>query len=453
MYRRLAVFALLISSPAVAQDLTARLDSVMKASEKAGFSGVVRVERKGTVLLNKGYGFANRAQKIPFTPETVVQIGSNTKDFTAIAILQLQQAGRLALTDSIVKYFSNAPADKRAITIRQLMNHRAGFPLGIGPDFAPIGRKAFVDSAMRTELNFKPGTKEGYSNTGFSLLAAIIEQVTGKSYDEYVRDAILTPAGLKRTGFHLPGFKATELAHGYTASGDDHGTMLAKPHAADGPWWNLRGNGGMLSTVGDMHTFYKTLFETNTLMTAATRALRFDPNEPIGLAGSDGVNFFLYDRFPGMGMEIIIASTNGAVKSPAVRRALGAVLGMPNPDDGAEDAVASRPGGKPPAAAIATVLTELIATINTGDATKLRAFIAAHFASDAGSPTLAERVERFGKMHESLGALAIEKVETFDKGPIEMRVTTGDGPRATFLVDMESAAPYRIRGIQVRLGG
>lgn len=74
--------------------------------------------------------------------------------------------------------------------------------------------------------------------------------------------------------------------------------MLSKPHGSDGPWWNLRGNGGMLSTVADMHAFYKALFETDKLLKPATRALRFDPNEPVALAGSDLVNFFIYERDP-----------------------------------------------------------------------------------------------------------------------------------------------------------
>ena len=75
--------------------------------------------------------------------------------------------------------------------------------------------------------------------------------------------------------------------------------MISKPHATDGPYWNLRGNGGMLSTVDDMHAFYKALFETNKLLKPETRALRFNPNEPIGLAGSDLVSSFLYDRTAG----------------------------------------------------------------------------------------------------------------------------------------------------------
>lgn len=106
-----------------AQNLGSRADSIMRAAEARGFSGVVSVVKDGSLVLEKGYGLANRAERIPFTPETVVQIGSNTKDFTAVSILQLQARKLLALTDSLGKFFPSAPPDKRAITVFQLLKH------------------------------------------------------------------------------------------------------------------------------------------------------------------------------------------------------------------------------------------------------------------------------------------------------------------------------------------
>jgi CubicO group peptidase (beta-lactamase class C family) len=449
----LAVALLIAAGNASAQTVAARLDSTMRVAERGGFSGVVRVERDGKVLLDKGYGWANRAARIPFTRETVVQIGSNTKDFTAVAILQLQAAGKLSMSDTLGKYFASAPAEKKGITIRHLMNHRAGFPLGIGGDFDPFNRSVLIDSAMRTQLLFAPGSRESYSNTGFSLLAAIIEQVTGKTYDVYVRDAITAPLGLRRTGFLMPKFQMKELAHGYLAKGSDAGTMLAKPHADDGPYWNLRGNGGMLSTAGEMHAFYNALFDGEKLLTRAARDDRFPPDEPVGLAGSDGVNFFLYDRFPGMRSEIIIASTNAAVKAPAIRREIGKVLGLPDPEGEPNESVAAREGGKPAPAAMEALLVSLITTINSGDAAALRTFITSHFASEAGSPTVEERLQRISRLHESLGDIAIEKIELFDTGPVEMRLKSSVQGAALLKVMIDRAEPYRIQGLQILLGG
>jgi len=243
----------------VAAGLGARLDSALRAAAQRGFSGVVRVQRGDTLLLRKGYGLANRDRQIPFSDESVIQIGSNTKDFTLVTLLRLQQRGRLSLRDSLGKYFPAAPAEKRGITLQQLVEHRGGFPIGLGGDFESLTRDQFLQRAFATPLRAQPGTREIYSNTGYAILAAVIEKVTGRSYDEHVRNDVLVPLGLENTGYLLPRFDPERVAHGY-ANGEDRGNTLLKPHAADGPYWNLRGNGGMLSTVEDMHAFYRALF-------------------------------------------------------------------------------------------------------------------------------------------------------------------------------------------------
>lgn len=434
------------------QAIAAQLDSAMKVAEQAGFSGVVRIEREGVTLLEKGYGMANRERKIPFSDRTVVQIGSNTKDFTAVAILQLQERGKLSMADSLAEYFPGAPADKRAITIAQLMNHRAGFPIGIGGDFEPLKRMAFLERAMKTPLSFSPGSKEGYSNTGYSILAAIIEQLTGMTYDAYVHQNILAPIGLKHTGFLLPGFKPEELAHGYLAAGTDAGTMLGKPHDTDGPYWNLRGNGGMLSTAADMHAFYKELFEGTTLMKPETRLLRFNPNEPIGLAGSDNVNFFLYERLPRMRTEFIIASTNVTAKAPAVRRELGRILGLPDPEREPET-VARRKGGKPVSTAISDLVRDFVVAANSGDSVKLRSFISTRFATDPDSPTLDERVQRFSNVHETLGAITVMRIERFDEESVDVTVNSPLQGQVQLRVFVDQEMPVRIHAVQLRVGG
>ncbi len=448
------IFLLAAATSARGQGLGTRLDSAMRAAERDGFSGVVRIEKDGVTQLERGYGLANRAARVPFTPATVVQIGSNTKDFTAVAVLQLQQRGLLSVKDSIGKYFPGAPPDKRNITILQLMTHQAGFPLGIGGDFDPLGRQAMIDSAMHYRLLFSPGARESYSNTGYGLLAAIVEQLSGLTYDEYVRDFILAPLGLRRTGFLLPNFQSADLAHGYLGAGADQGTMLAKPHAPDGPYWNLRGNGGMLSTVADMHAFYKALFETDKLLPLAHRKLRFDPDEPILLAGSDMVNFFLYDRDPIAHTEIIIASTNAAYRAPMIRRSLGKILGLPDPDGGGPaNGVAPRQGGKAAPAAIAAVITDLVKAINSGDTTALRRFILDHMSNGAGDPPVDARLQRIGGIHERLGVLTIDRIESFDTGPVEVTLTSALQGGALLRVNIDAAAPYLIRSLQMEVGG
>lgn len=215
----------------------ARLDSALHALEAKGFSGVIRVDRDGATILEKGYGLANRAERRRFEPTTVVQIGSNTKDFTLVALLQLQARGRLDMRDSLAKYFPEATGDKRNITLAQLANHRAGFPIGLGGDFEPLGRAQFLDAAFRRPLSFTPGTREQYSNTGYSILAAVIEKVSGTTYDEYVRANILEPLGLKNTGFLLPTFDArpvrAAIAQVLGLPSDDGGRPVASTPRAN----------------------------------------------------------------------------------------------------------------------------------------------------------------------------------------------------------------------------
>ena len=208
----------------------------------------------------------------------------------------------------------------------------------------------------------------------------------------------------------------------------------------------------MLSTVDDMHVFYKALFETERLLPAAVRNLRFNPNEPIGLAGGDGVNTFLYDRDPMARTEIIVAMTNAAIKSPVMRRELGKLLGLPQPDE-EDEPRAKRPGGKPARAALVTVLTRFIDVINAGDSAAVRRFLVEHFAHDAGAPPLDVRVERIGGMHDRLGALTVEGIETFDDGHAEITLTSAMQGRAVVRVTVDRTAPYVIHGLQVQVGG
>lgn len=444
------VLSVAVAVPAFAQQ--AALDSALHGLEAKGFSGVVRVERGGSVLLEKGYGLANRAEKIPFSANTVVQIGSNTKDFTVVALLQLQDRGKLNVHDSLSKFFPTAPADKRNITLWQLVNHVAGFPIGLGGDFDPMTRDQLVKAAFDRPLNFAPGTGEQYSNPGYALLAAVIELVSGQTYDEFVRANILAPLGLQNTGFVLPRFDMARLAHGYRGS-EDIGTMLSKPHATDGPYWNLRGNGGVLSTVDDMHAFYKALFESNTLLKPETRALRFNPNEPVGLAGSDLVSSFLYDRMPVAGVEIIIATNSSDVRFMPVRSAIGKVLGIPSPDGDPVTNNSAPTIVKAPPAAVVSLLTDFVAALNSASEATLTAFITEHFVIEPGTPSAAQRAQRLAGLHQNLGALTVSAFNQLDDGSVEISVMSAQDGRATLKVAVEPGPPIKLKSLQVMVGG
>lgn len=445
------LLSVILANSSGAQSLAARADSVMKAAEKEGFGGVVRIEKDGAVILEKGYGMAIRKPAVKFTPATVVQIGSNTKDFTAIGILQLQERGQLNVQDTLGKFFPSAPADKRGITLYQLMKHRAGFPLGLGGDFEPVTRDQLISNAMRFKLLFKPGEKNSYSNTGYAILAAVIEKLSGKSYDVYVRDNILNSLGLAHTGFLLPKFKPSELAHGYER-GRDAGNIINKPHAADGPYWNLRGNGGMVSTVDDMHTFYKALFETDKLLKPATREIMFKANEPVGIAGSDLVNFFLYERDPIARVEIILASNDADHRAPMVRKPLAMVLGLPTGVGGGGGPTA-KPNGKAPAPQVAAIIKDFVAALNSGDNKTLQAFLADHFANGPSDPKPEDRMARIGSIHQNLGDITVNGMYDTGDGPVQVVIRTKNEGAGTLLVDIDRAAPYRIKRMGLQIGG
>jgi CubicO group peptidase (beta-lactamase class C family) len=247
--------------------LGAALDRFMRANEGYGYSGSVIVVQHGEVVLNAGYGLANRAQGRPFTADTLFDIASISKPFTAAAVLRMEMKGKLKVEDKLAKFFPDAPPDKAAITIHQLLTHTAGLPETIGPEDEVIGKRAFLKRIYATPLVHPPGGKFLYSNAGYSLLAAVVEAVTGRPFGEVLRDEVFVPAGMLHSGF-VPGAQdLPRLAHGYTGDGD-WGTSLTHPRGPDGPWWNLRGNGGVLTTTGDLRLWDLALQKSSVLSAA-----------------------------------------------------------------------------------------------------------------------------------------------------------------------------------------
>ncbi len=268
----LILLSLLISTDLVAVDDFdnqgfQKVSALMKKLETEGFNGAVLVARDGKVSIN-AYGLADRENQIKNTPNTVFSTGSVTKPFTAAAILKLEMQGKLSVTGKISMYFENLPEDKKDITIHELLTHSAGFPDSIGRDYEKIEKEEFLKRAFSTVLLSKPGTEYEYSNVGFSILAAIIEQVSGKSYENYLYDNLFLPAGMKNTGYSIPKWTEEQLAVGYL--GDERwGKMTEKSRKNPELYWNLMGNGGILSTVEDLYKWHLALEGERILSTKA----------------------------------------------------------------------------------------------------------------------------------------------------------------------------------------
>jgi CubicO group peptidase (beta-lactamase class C family) len=233
--------------------------------EKLGFAGVVLVAVAGEPALAQGYGLADRERGIPWTPGTISCIGSITKQFTAAAILKLEEDGKLRVSDPITKYFSGVPPDKSSITLHELLTHTSGIEdLDGRDDYDPIGREEFVKLAMAQPLSASPGTHYSYSNAGFSLLGAIIEKLTGGPYEQYLRRTFFLPLGMYETGYILPAWGEARMAQGYQG-GKLWGTVLGHPMDNDGPYWVLRANGGIHSSPYDMLRWAEALMEGRVL--------------------------------------------------------------------------------------------------------------------------------------------------------------------------------------------
>ncbi|MEA2761116.1 MAG: hypothetical protein QOD47_400 [Gemmatimonadaceae bacterium] len=205
-------------------ELKSGLDSlVTRLAAQDSFSGVVLVARKGAVAYQRAVGLADRERRVPMTVDTRIQIASTTKLFTQIAIRQLEQAGRLALSDTVGKYLSDYPnrTVRSKVTIEQLLQHRSGVGSFWNARFAATHASVrTIDDYLRLfendSLLFEPGTNEAYSNGGFVILGAIIEHVSGLSYHEYVKRHIFEPAGMSQTGPYDSRSIRPRSAVGYT---------------------------------------------------------------------------------------------------------------------------------------------------------------------------------------------------------------------------------------------
>ena len=257
------------------------LNNLLNRFAEDGFCGGVLVAKNGNVLLAKGYGFADRGQKRPFTCQTVFDIGSVTKQFTATGIVHLAMEKKLRLDDSISRFFPNCPVDKKPITLHHLLTHTAGMPDVFGDDYQVMTRQQLVDHALTARLLSPPGSRYRYSNAGYSLLAVVIELTSHEPYEKYLRRTLWLPAEMEQTGYRLPSWDRNKLAHGYTTSGQDWGTPLDHLWDNDGPYWNLKGNGGLLSTLEDLYRWNRAM-KGERILPEAWKKKMYTPYVPEG---------------------------------------------------------------------------------------------------------------------------------------------------------------------------
>lgn len=257
----LLVTAFSCTAPAEAQDRAAQIEALLAKYHDFGlFNGTVLVADGGEVIYKKGFGEADMTWGVPNTPDTKFRIGSITKQFTAALVLQLVEKGRIDLDAPITTYLPDYPAAQGAhVTVHHLLTHTSGIPSYTSlPGFMEFTRDpyepdSFLTVFSRLDLEFEPGSRYAYSNSGYFLLGVLIEHVTGQPYDVVLRERLLDPLGLHDTGYEHYGEIVEQMATGYvkTGGGYEHAAYLdtSIPYAA----------GMMYSTVEDLHRWNQAL--------------------------------------------------------------------------------------------------------------------------------------------------------------------------------------------------
>jgi CubicO group peptidase (beta-lactamase class C family) len=243
------------------EQITAKIDEYMNAAVKVeNFSGSILVARDGKPIVSKGYGMANIELNVPNTPDTVFRLGSITKQFTAMAIMILAERGKLNVNDPACKYLTDCPAAWQPITIKNLLTHTAGVPNYTSfPGFAKTAPMPATSDEMIARFRDKPldfavGEKYAYSNSGYYLLGAIIEKVSGKSYADFLQENIFTPLGMRHSGYDVSARVIKNRASGYAKQAGEFINAaymdMTLPGAA----------GAIYSTTGDMLLWDQALY-------------------------------------------------------------------------------------------------------------------------------------------------------------------------------------------------
>jgi CubicO group peptidase (beta-lactamase class C family) len=270
-------------------NLASKIDHYMNAAMKVDhFMGAILVARDGHIIIAKGYGLANAKSRTMNTPHTEFRIGSVTKQFTSMAIMVLQADGKLNVHDPVCKYVSKCPKDWHPITIYNLLTHTSGIP-----DFTKFSNYSKVRSKSMTPaqlvalfknkpLDFKPGAKFKYSNSGYVLLGYIIEKTSGESYKRFLQQHIFGPLGMKNSGYgssHPAGKNHARGYKGYDPTKDKYLPAsyinMSVPFSA----------GALYSSVRDLYTWDRAL-AADKLLPKKLHEQMFAPQVLVGGAAS-----------------------------------------------------------------------------------------------------------------------------------------------------------------------
>ncbi|MCK5820506.1 MAG: serine hydrolase [Bacteroidales bacterium] len=263
--RQIILLSILISSmliPVNGQDLMSELDSaILNSFDQDGPGVTVLIKHKGELIYHKGFGMANVEQNIKMDARHVFRIGSITKQFTACAILKLAEEEKLSLTDNLQKYLPDYPTQGQVITIEHLLTHTSGIKSYTGlqewtpelqrKDFTPL---ELIEYFKRDSLDFMPGERFMYNNSGYFILGYIIENVSGLSYEDYIESMFFKPLGMDDSRYDHPEEIISMRVAGYNR--DDSNLQNANYLSMTQPY----SAGSLMSTVSDLSKWYEAVF-------------------------------------------------------------------------------------------------------------------------------------------------------------------------------------------------
>lgn len=265
------LFILFFVTSLGAQNITTTFDQMFqKKYPNDGPGATVLVTKKGTVLYRNAFGKASLENDIPMNPNHVFEIGSITKQFTAVSILMLEEEGKLSVQDKLTKYLPNYPNGDQ-ITVHQLLNHTSGIKSYTAMEglnaFGKIDKSPIeiIDYFKDEPIDFKPGEQWEYNNSGYIVLGYIIEKVTGKTYEDFIQERIFDPLGMKNSYYGDKARIIKNRASGYQPTGQGFRNAMqismTIPYAA----------GSLMSCVDDMFLWHKAIRD-NTLISAKSKA-------------------------------------------------------------------------------------------------------------------------------------------------------------------------------------
>lgn len=244
---------LTMSADCLAQAKASKIDALMRSlSERGQFSGSVLVAEHGRVIYERGFGKADIKRNIVFTPDSPTYLASLTKQFTAMAVMMLAEQHKLSYDDPLSKYFPEFPAYAAKITIRHLLNHTSGIPdyVGLGLERPGLTNQDVLSSLIQQgSLRFPPGEKFEYSNSGYVLLALIVEKISGQPYGLFLHEKIFAPLEMKHTFLYDKPHSGIPRAVGYNRFDDVYDYDLL-----------TYGEGGIYSTVADLFKWDQALY-------------------------------------------------------------------------------------------------------------------------------------------------------------------------------------------------